>query len=112
LAFSSEKRRHVDQQRKQLLDEKKYDLCFGGARRDEEKSRAKERVFSIRAHRHHCNLQLWSGARLSERFTRIGGTGKQLRHVKIRSAAQLDDGIDDIIEAAIELDGIDPVRVR
>ena len=37
---------------KQLLDEKKYDLCFGGARRDEEKSRAKERVFSIRSAQH------------------------------------------------------------
>ena len=37
---------------KQLLDEKKYDLCFGGARRDEEKSRAKERVFSIRSPQH------------------------------------------------------------
>lgn len=37
---------------KQLLDEKKYDLCFGGARRDEEKSRAKERVFSVRSAQH------------------------------------------------------------
>ena len=37
---------------KQLLDEKKYDICFGGARRDEEKSRAKERVFSIRSPQH------------------------------------------------------------
>jgi sulfate adenylyltransferase subunit 2 len=37
---------------KQLLDEKKYDLCFGGARRDEEKSRAKERIFSIRSAQH------------------------------------------------------------
>ena len=37
---------------KQLLDDKKYDLCFGGARRDEEKSRAKERVFSIRSPQH------------------------------------------------------------
>lgn len=37
---------------KQLLDEKKYDICFGGARRDEEKSRAKERVFSIRSAQH------------------------------------------------------------
>jgi sulfate adenylyltransferase subunit 2 len=37
---------------KQMLDEKKYDLCFGGARRDEEKSRAKERVFSVRSPQH------------------------------------------------------------
>ncbi|MFG2941236.1 sulfate adenylyltransferase subunit CysD [Streptomyces sp. NPDC048282] len=38
---------------KQALDQHKFDLAFGGARRDEEKSRAKERVFSIRSARHH-----------------------------------------------------------
>ncbi|MEU9454431.1 sulfate adenylyltransferase subunit CysD [Streptomyces sp. NPDC048277] len=38
---------------KQALDKHKFDLAFGGARRDEEKSRAKERVFSIRSARHH-----------------------------------------------------------
>ncbi|MFI6252207.1 sulfate adenylyltransferase subunit CysD [Streptomyces sp. NPDC051016] len=38
---------------KQALDQYKFDLAFGGARRDEEKSRAKERVFSIRSARHH-----------------------------------------------------------
>lgn len=33
---------------KQALDQYGFDACFGGARRDEEKSRAKERVFSFR----------------------------------------------------------------
>ena len=33
---------------KQALDKHKFDAAFGGARRDEEKSRAKERVFSFR----------------------------------------------------------------
>ncbi|MGY5309358.1 sulfate adenylyltransferase subunit CysD [Nocardia gipuzkoensis] len=37
---------------KQALDEYGFDLAFGGARRDEEKSRAKERVFSIRSEMH------------------------------------------------------------
>jgi sulfate adenylyltransferase subunit 2 len=37
---------------KQALDLHGFDLAFGGARRDEEASRAKERVFSIRS-RHH-----------------------------------------------------------
>ncbi len=32
----------------QALHENQYDLAFGGARRDEEKSRAKERIFSFR----------------------------------------------------------------
>ena len=37
---------------KQALDAGGYDAAFGGARRDEEKSRAKERVFSIRSAQH------------------------------------------------------------
>ncbi|MBV8091134.1 MAG: sulfate adenylyltransferase subunit CysD [Alphaproteobacteria bacterium] len=37
---------------KQALDRYRYDAAFGGARRDEEKSRAKERVFSIRSAEH------------------------------------------------------------
>lgn len=37
---------------KQALDLNKYDIAFGGARRDEEKSRAKERVFSFRNSSH------------------------------------------------------------
>jgi sulfate adenylyltransferase subunit 2 len=37
---------------KQALDLYKFDAAFGGARRDEEKSRAKERVFSIRSAQH------------------------------------------------------------
>jgi sulfate adenylyltransferase subunit 2 len=37
---------------KQALDEHGFDAAFGGARRDEEKSRAKERVFSVRSAQH------------------------------------------------------------
>lgn len=37
---------------KQALDGGGYDIVFGGARRDEEKSRAKERIFSIRGRGH------------------------------------------------------------
>ncbi len=37
---------------KQALDKYGFDAAFGGARRDEEKSRAKERVFSIRTAQH------------------------------------------------------------
>ena len=37
---------------KQALDKHKFDAAFGGARRDEEKSRAKERVFSFRDKNH------------------------------------------------------------
>jgi len=37
---------------KQALDKYKFDAAFGGARRDEEKSRAKERIFSFRSVSH------------------------------------------------------------
>ncbi len=40
---------------KQALDKYKFDVIFGGARRDEEKSRAKERVFSFRDKNHRWN---------------------------------------------------------
>lgn len=50
---------------RQALDAHGFDLAFGGARRDEEASRAKERVFSVRApgHRWDPRVQrpeLWS----------------------------------------------------
>jgi sulfate adenylyltransferase subunit 2 len=37
---------------KQALDQYGFDAAFGGARRDEEKSRAKERIFSFRSAQH------------------------------------------------------------
>jgi sulfate adenylyltransferase subunit 2 len=37
---------------KQALDKYGFDVAFGGARRDEEKSRAKERIFSFRSAQH------------------------------------------------------------
>ncbi|WP_285295710.1 sulfate adenylyltransferase subunit CysD [Aureimonas altamirensis] len=37
---------------KQALDQHGFDAAFGGARRDEEKSRAKERIFSFRTRNH------------------------------------------------------------
>ena len=50
---------------KQALDKYKFDAAFGGARRDEEKSRAKERVFSFRSAQHRWDPknqrpELWS----------------------------------------------------
>lgn len=50
---------------KQALDEGQFDMIFGGARRDEEKSRAKERIFSVRGPGHrwdprHQRPELWT----------------------------------------------------
>jgi sulfate adenylyltransferase subunit 2 len=43
---------------KQALDHHRFDAAFGGARRDEEKSRAKERIFSIRSAQHRWDPKL------------------------------------------------------
>jgi sulfate adenylyltransferase subunit 2 len=50
---------------RQALDKFGFDAAFGGARRDEEKSRAKERIFSFRAKGHvwdprHQRPELWN----------------------------------------------------
>jgi sulfate adenylyltransferase subunit 2 len=50
---------------KQALDKYKFATAFGGARRDEEKSRAKERIFSFRSAQHRWDPknqrpELWS----------------------------------------------------
>jgi len=42
---------------KQALDAHGFDVAFGGARRDEEKSRAKERIFSFRSAQHRWDPQ-------------------------------------------------------
>ena len=72
-----------------------------------------ERVVSVVAYARHCNLQLWAGARLAPYFCgRIEGSGKALRHVKIRSLSDIDDELIDIIDQAIKLDQVSPVKVR
>ncbi len=43
---------------KQALDRYGFDAAFGGARRDEEKSRAKERIFSLRSEQHRWDPKL------------------------------------------------------
>ncbi|RJF76812.1 sulfate adenylyltransferase subunit CysD [Azospirillum cavernae] len=67
--FSHGSAAHTDvmktQALKQALDRHGFDAAFGGARRDEEKSRAKERVFSFRTAAHRWDPknqrpELWS----------------------------------------------------
>ncbi|MEQ7154916.1 sulfate adenylyltransferase subunit CysD [Brevundimonas aurifodinae] len=74
---------------KQALDHCGYQAAFGGARRDEEKSRAKERVFSFRAAGHRWDPktqrpELW---RLYN--TRIGA-GESIRVFPISNWTELD----------------------
>ena len=67
--FSHGSQVHTDvmktQALKQALDKYGFDAAFGGARRDEEKSRAKERIFSFRSAQHRWDPkqqrpELWS----------------------------------------------------
>ena len=54
--FDDGSAKHTDitktQALRKVLEENEFDFVFGGARRDEEKSRAKERIFSIRSSDH------------------------------------------------------------
>ena len=57
---------------KQALDGAGFDAAFGGARRDEEKSRAKERVFSVRSAQHR-----WDPKQQRPELWRLYNTRKQ-----------------------------------
>ena len=74
---------------KQALDAGGYDAAFGGARRDEEKSRAKERIFSFRSASHgwdpkNQRPELWNlyNARISK--------GESIRVFPISNWTELD----------------------
>jgi sulfate adenylyltransferase subunit 2 len=74
---------------RQALDEHRFDLAFGGARRDEERSRAKERVFSMRSARHG-----WDPKRQRPELWRLYNTlkrpGESLRVFPLSNWTELD----------------------
>ncbi|MBY8861438.1 sulfate adenylyltransferase subunit CysD [Nocardia sp. CA2R105] len=74
---------------KQALDTHKFDLAFGGARRDEEKSRAKERIFSLRSAQHR-----WDPKRQRPELWRLYNTrkrpGESLRVFPLSNWTELD----------------------
>jgi sulfate adenylyltransferase subunit 2 len=74
---------------RQALDQHQFDAAIGGARRDEEKSRAKERVFSFRSAGHawdpkNQRPELWSIYN-----TRLGG-GESMRVFPLSNWTELD----------------------
>lgn len=74
---------------KQILDEHQFDFVFGGARRDEERSRAKERVFSIRTERHgwdpkNQRPELWN------LYNAVVPKGKSMRVFPLSNWTELD----------------------
>jgi sulfate adenylyltransferase subunit 2 len=74
---------------RQALDRYGFDAAFGGARRDEEKSRAKERVFSIRSAQHR-----WDPKRQRPELWRLyntrKATGESLRVFPLSNWTELD----------------------
>ena len=74
---------------KQALDRDGYDAVIGGARRDEEKSRAKERIFSVRSAGHRWNPkaqppEIWNY------FTTKLGPGETMRVFPLSNWTELD----------------------
>ncbi len=74
---------------KQALDKNGFDLVFGGARRDEERSRAKERVFSVRSPQHR-----WDPKRQRPELWRLYNTrrnpGESIRVFPLSNWTELD----------------------
>ena len=74
---------------KQALDKHQFDAAFGGARRDEEKSRAKERIFSFRTAQHRWDPknqrpELWN------LYNTFKSKGESLRVFPISNWTELD----------------------
>ena len=87
---------------KQALDHYGFDAAFGGARRDEEKSRAKERVFSFRTASHgwdpkNQRPELWN------LYNARKAKGESIRVFPISNWTELD------VWQYIQLEGIDIV---
>ncbi len=74
---------------KQALDAHGFDVVFGGARRDEEKSRAKERVFSFRAPGHRWDPKAQRPELWNLYNTRIG-EGESIRVFPLSNWTELD----------------------
>jgi sulfate adenylyltransferase subunit 2 len=74
---------------KQALDLHGFDVVFGGARRDEEKSRAKERIFSVRSAGHRWDPKLQRPELWNLFNTRIR-EGESLRVFPLSNWTELD----------------------
>ena len=74
---------------KQALDKYGFDAAFGGARRDEEKSRAKERIFSFRSVNHRWDPKNQRPELWSIYNTRIG-KGESIRVFPLSNWTELD----------------------
>jgi len=74
---------------RQALDEYGFDAAFGGARRDEEKSRAKERIFSFRNDQHGWDPKNQRPEMWKTYNTRVG-QGESIRVFPLSNWTELD----------------------
>lgn len=74
---------------KQALDRYGFDAAFGGARRDEEKSRAKERIFSLRSDQHRWDPKL-QRPELWHLYNVRRNTGESIRVFPLSNWTELD----------------------
>lgn len=74
---------------KQALDHYGFDAAFGGARRDEEKSRAKERVFSVRTAEHRWDPKM-QRPELWRQYNTRKRKGESLRVFPLSNWTELD----------------------
>lgn len=74
---------------KQALDKWGFDVAFGGARRDEEKSRAKERIFSVRSAQHRWDPKA-QRPELGRTYNVRRGHGESLRVFPLSNWTELD----------------------
>ncbi|MDI6723684.1 MAG: DUF1801 domain-containing protein [Methanobacterium sp.] len=61
-------------------------------------------VCAILIHKAHINIEFWRGTEFQDPENRLEGTGKKLRHIKIKSESDIDvEYIKKLIQESIEL---------
>lgn len=65
-------------------------------------------LLALMPHKSHLNLQVFNGAALAQRFPQLEGTGKGLRHLKLRYRQEADpDLIAALVNASVEIAELD-----
>ncbi|HEY2976413.1 MAG TPA: DUF1801 domain-containing protein, partial [Burkholderiaceae bacterium] len=69
-------------------------------------------LLALMPHKSHLNLQVFNGAALAERFPQLEGTGKGLRHLKMRYGQEVDpDLIAALVNASVEIAELDRQQI-
>lgn len=65
----------------------------------------RDRICYLQSHSDHVNFGFWRGAELSDPDSLLEGSGKAMRHVKVRHDGSLpEQGLRRLLRAAVELD--------